>query len=67
MNMHEKDKDEKAKRISFLEMLINVVTAGMSGHITSRAYLTEIEEKILRKRWRERNKSQREHELDMAK
>lgn len=42
--------DKKSKWAKLLEILINAVTAGKSGKVTSRMHLTETEEEILRKK-----------------
>jgi hypothetical protein len=63
----QKHKTERRTRLGkFLEMVINAVFAGRSGKITSRSYLTEEEEEILRKRREERNKSELERKHDIA-
>lgn len=48
--MQKHGNEKKRKWAKLLEMLINAVTAGKSGKITSRMHLTETEEEILRKR-----------------
>lgn len=66
--MQEGKNEGKRKRWArFIEMLIDVVTAGKSGHATCRMYLSGVEEEMIRRMRKKLSKSELEHEYDTAK